>query len=495
MDLTRIGSTAVRAIALVGVAWLWLCIGTYASAQSDAASLLDAPLTIERVAEDDTGAEVLHGTYAVLENRQAPHGRIIKLNLVVLRASGPEPRPDPIFFLAGGPGQAATDFAGHFRHHWMRRDRDIVLVDQRGTGRSNPLDCSFLDDDEDIQAMLNGEFQLELLTECIDELGQVADLTQYTTPIAMDDLDDLRAALGYEKINLIAGSYGTRAALVYMRRHTGHVRSAVLNAVAPLPFISQLHAVRSGQTALDRVFADCAADPTCRKAFPDLDKEFQVVLDRLREEPVDITVTSPWSGEPVQIRLSHEVFGMTLLLMMYSHATLRDVPMIIHGAFDGDYSPIAQFAVSVIPALYDSLNMGMLLCVVCSEEAPRIDEAAIAREIDGTFIGDGQIRQLLLACAHWPRGEIAADYGEPVSCDTPTLIFSGTHDPATSPRWGEEAARHLPNSLHVVVPGTHHVSVPCVDAITGQFLSAASVDGLDTSCVADVEAPSYRVPE
>jgi pimeloyl-ACP methyl ester carboxylesterase len=280
-----------------------------------------------------------------------------------------------------------------------------------------------------------------------------------------------------------------------MRRHGEHVRSAVLNAAAPLPFISQLHAVRSGRMALDRVFADCAASPTCREAFPDLEKEFQAVLERLREEPAEVTVTSPWSGEPMQIRLSHEVYGVTLQLMMYSLSTLRDVPMMIHRAFMGDYTPIAQFAVSVIPAIYDSLHMGMFLCIACSEEAPRIDEAAIAREIDGTFVGDSQVRQLLIACAHWPRGEIAADYGEPVSCETPTLIFSGTHDPATSPRWGEEAARPLPKSLHVIVPGTHYVLGSCVDAITRQFLSAASVEGLDTSCVADVKAPFYRVPE
>jgi pimeloyl-ACP methyl ester carboxylesterase len=272
------------------------------------------------------------------------------------------------------------------------------------------------------------------------------------------------------------------------------VRSAVLNAVAPLSFISQLHGVRSGRAALDRVFADCAADPACREAFPDLKNEFQIVLDRLKKEPADVTVTNPMSGQPVEIRLSRAVFGVSLQIMMYSLDSLRNVPMLIHRAFNGDYSPIAQYAVSVIPAIYDSLDMGMFLCIACSEEAPRIDEEAIAREIDGTFYGDEQIRQLLIACAHWPRGEIPADYAEPVSCDIPTLIFSGTHDPATTPHWGEEAARHLPNSLHVIVPGTHYVSGRCVDAITRQFLADASVEDLDTSCVADVRKPSYRIP-
>ena len=145
---------------------------------------------------DRSGGKVLRGGYEVWENRATKQGRRITLNLVVLLATGADPRPDPIFWLAGGPGGAATQRAGGLARSWMRRERDIVLVDQRGTGRSNPLHVALPGNDRNLQGYLDPLFQVAPFRAARDRLAKKADLTQYTKPIAADDHDEISAALG-----------------------------------------------------------------------------------------------------------------------------------------------------------------------------------------------------------------------------------------------------------------------------------------------------------
>src|SRR5215471_18088486 len=177
------------------------------------------------------------GHYEVFENRQARTGRKIALNIFIVPARAEMREPDPFFALAGGPGQGATEaFPQAAYVRTIAERRDVVLVDQRGTGKSNPLDCTLLSVDNP-QEVLGAPYSLDRIRSCRADSDRKADTTQYTTSIAADDLDEVRAALGYGRVNVLGGSYGTKAALVYLRRHGEHVRTLTLEAVAPPDFL------------------------------------------------------------------------------------------------------------------------------------------------------------------------------------------------------------------------------------------------------------------
>jgi pimeloyl-ACP methyl ester carboxylesterase len=473
----------------------WLSVGFGASGlQANQAS--DEPTVPPRIElrpflASGRSSDWLHGTLEVYESRAARRGRKISLHVVVLPATGERVVPDPIFVLHGGPGAAATQLASGWSQSPMRQERDIVLVDQRGTGRSNPLRVKLPGSDDNLQGYLDPIFRINVFRAARVELERVADLRFYTTPIAMDDLDDVRAALGYGQINLVGGSYGTRAALVYMRRHEKRVRTATLMGVAPISFINPLYHARSAQEGLERIFEECAADPIASKAFPRLEEKFHEVLARLEEKPARVTIAHPGSGKPATVTLDREAFCEALRIMMYYMRTNRKVPLLIYRAWEGDYEPFARTGVESNRSIRGILSFGMLMSVVGSEDIPRIEEEAIVRETQGTFLGDGRVRRQIAASKIWPRGEVPDRYGEPVRVKTPTLLISGTHDPVTPPRWGAEAARHLPNSLLLVVPAVHGSYGPAVERIKRDFLDRGTVEGLDVSGAEETRLPPF----
>jgi pimeloyl-ACP methyl ester carboxylesterase len=452
-------------------------------------------LRLEEQLESSTGTRVLAGTLKVFENRASREGRMIDLSIVVLPATGPDRSPDPVFMLAGGPGQAATSWVRGQAKSWMREKRDIVLVDQRGTGRSNPLQVRLPGNDSNLQDYLEPIIQPAVFEAALEELEKKADLTLYSTPIAMDDLDEVRAALGYKKINLIGGSYGTRAALVYLRRHPGTVRCAILNGVAPIAFKNPLFHAAAAQEGLERIFEEIDGSPDYRRAFPDLRKKFEALLRRLENEPVEVVISHPATKEGVSVRLTRAAFAEALRVMMYYLDTNRRVPGLILKAHEGDFEPFAQAAVESNRRIRSILSFGMLMCVTGSEDIPRIDPDSIETLTKGTFLGDDRVRNQMAVAAIWPRGDVPAGYGEPVRSDVPVLLLSGTHDPVTPPRFGAAAAEHLSNSLHLVVPGAHGVGGGVIERIKRDFLARGSVEGLDTSGIEAMRLPSFELPE
>lgn len=451
------------------------------------------PVALELVKDPSTGLEMLRGVHRVPENRATREGRTLGLDIVVLPAIGEDPAPDPVFFIAGGPGQRATDVVGSMakRYAWLRERRDLVFVDQRGTGGDHRLQCTPSETIE-LQTLLDPLFERQWLVDCAERLSKRADLTMYTTPIAADDLDEVRRALGYDEINLIGGSYGTRASLVYLRRHESSVRSMVLDGVAPIAFRNPLYHAQGAQDALEGLVTRCADDPDCAEAFPDPLADLAAVLERLEKEPAPVTIPHPLSGESVELRLSREAFAESLRGMLYSSRTARRIPLLLRRAAAGDLAPFASFGVQRSLALSRALSLGMLLCVTCPEDVARIREDEISAATQGTFLGDGRVRMQRSICEEWPSGSAPAAYGEPVRSDVPVLLLSGTLDPVTPPRWGAEAARHLSRSRHVVVEGAHGVGGPCIDSIVGEFLeSPESVSTLDTGCAAKVKLPPF----
>lgn len=430
------------------------------------------------------------------EDRTRPDGRRIRLHLLVLPARSPEPRPDPIVFLAGGPGQAATSLAAGLAQSWMREDRDLVLVDQRGTGQSNRLDVAMPGSAEDPSGYLDWMFEPERFRAALPALERVADLRCYTTEIAADDLDAVRDALGYEQVNLIGGSYGTRAALVYMRRYPQRVRTAVLDGVAPIAFENPLHHARSAQDGFERLVAECEADPRCKAAFPDLRGALAQVLARLEKAPAEVELPQAAGAPPVRAQLARDAFADALRVLLYGTDNNRRVPLLLQQAVAGRFEPFATAAVQRNRGLGEALAFGMLMCVTAAEDLPRIRDDEITAECAGTFLGDARVRAQLAIAAFWPRGEVSPAYAEPVAVDVPTLLLSGTHDPVTPPRWGDEAARHLPHSLHVVVPGCHGVGMhPAVAGVVREFLAEASTEDLDLTPLEKVRLPGIVLPD
>jgi len=392
----------------------------------------------------------LCGTYEVWEDRDAQAGRRIGLNIVVLPALDPRPELGAYVVLAGGPGGAATPNAARFANSWQREHQDILLVDQRGTGLSNPLGCDLSRPGDTAQAYLEAPFaRLAEFEACRDSLSESADLTLYTTPIAMDDLNEVREALGYDTLTVTGGSYGSRAALVYLRRHPETVRAAVINGIAPIAFTNPLYHASAAQKALDVTFAECAATAECAAAFPDLGPKFDELMARLEADPAKVTITDPDTGEPVEITLTRSGFAEALRVFSYAMPRARSVPLLIYRAWQGDYAPFAQAGVNSTRGINLILKIGMLLSVTCVEDVARIDPHTIDDITGGTYLGDERVRTQMEVCSIWPKGRIPANYGEPVRADVPVLVLSGTHDPVTGPNWGADAASHLPNSLRM----------------------------------------------
>lgn len=438
--------------------------------------------------------ELRCGSYEVFENREAKRGRKIALKILVLpslsaRASG------ALFILAGGPGQAATENAQFFANTFaaLRRERDIVMIDQRGTGGSNPLRCD-LAIGNGLQKYLGDLFPLKAVRRCRQQLEQKADLRLYITPIAMDDLDEVRSAFGYEQIDLFGTSYGTRAALVYLRRHPNHVRSVILKGVVPMTLVLPHVISRDAQRSLNLLFEDCSADKSCRQMFPSLKQEFDAVRNRLRQGPARISLLDPGTGKMEQVELSLGVFSVTLRSLLQNINTTNQVPMLIHRAFVNDFAPFAQLALSIRRGAADSLSYGMFLTVISSEDLPWTSNKVVTRESKGTFLGDYYARQVMRAAAIWPRGERPRGYNQPVRSNLPVLLISGYLDPATPPDGAAETARHLPNSLHLLIRNASHSYAglsPCVDKIMAAFIEQASPKGLDTLCVNEIRRAPF----
>jgi len=437
--------------------------------------------------------ELFCGKLTVFENRETRSGRTIDLNIVVLPALDQKTKAEPLFDLAGGPGASSVDradfYAGPGKEY--RRGRDVVCVDQRGTGKSNRLSISR---EKTPQYYLSEMFPVDYVKEMRHALEKRADLTKYTTSIAMDDLDDVRTWLGYDRINLFGGSYGTQAALVYMRRHPDHVRSAILLAVAPTDLKMPLHHSESAARAMDLLLSECEQDSACHAAFPQIRDDWNNVLAQLEKQPARVEYSPPGKSAPTIVEIQRGVFAEKIRTWMYRRDQAARVPMIVHHAANGDFVPFLQQAVA--PSIPDFVADGMYLSVTCAEDVPFINREEAAQLTAGNPFGNYRVFQQTRACGMWPRGEIPTDFLEPVSSNAPVLIFSGNMDPVTPPKYGEEVAKHLRNSRHIIIAEAGHgddgLKDPgCVDRIAIEFLGKGDAKDLDASCVEGMAPPPF----
>jgi pimeloyl-ACP methyl ester carboxylesterase len=452
-------------------------------------------------ARPNTKEKVRCGTYEVFENRTAMSGRTIKLKIVVFPATGENPAPDPVFYIAGGPGSSATEEAPFIAQEWskIRERRDLVFVDQRGTGGSNPLNCE-LYDPKNINSYLGSYFPLDDVRRCRQQVESIADLRFYGTHVAMDDLEEARVALGYKQINIGAVSYGTRAALIYLKRHPSSVRAMLLQGALPTSQPMPRDFPQNTERALNGILSDCLADKECSAAFPNVRDDAKAVLQRLISGAVEVDVKDP-RAVATRIKLNRDLAAETIRYMLYSSTGAGRVPLFLHLAATGNFTPLAESALIYRKRLATGAN-GMYLAVTCSEDLPWIKPGERERDAENIFLGNYRLRQQRAACEIWPRAEVPRDFHKSTRANTNVLILTGQWDPVTPPIYGDIAAKNLPNSLHVVVPNGGHGfggldGLSCIQDLNARFIESGSVRGLDTSCVKNIRRRAFllKMPE
>ncbi|MFT5023482.1 MAG: pimeloyl-ACP methyl ester carboxylesterase [Colwellia sp.] len=434
-------------------------------------------------------SQVQCGTLQVPENYSLPKGEKITINFAVLPAIDSSQNKKPLMFLAGGPGQASVELAAHIFSTFgeIKKSHDIILVDQRGTGKSHPLSC---DENDVINAyeIIPEDFSPQEIKDCIAQFK--GDLSQYNSENAIRDFDAVRVALGHEKINIYGGSYGTRAALVYMRLFPDALNSVVLDSVGPIEVPIGTFG-QSSARSFNLLLENCQQDESCNSAYPSLKDDFTAVIAQLEQAPVNLKIAHPRLGTKTDFVLSRSKFISNLRMQLYSMQTRTLVPLVIHQAFLGNYQPM----IGLIAMSEGGMGMyvGLTLNIVCNEDFPKITTEMFAGDANNTFGGNDSHSAWLQACPLWPKYSVSDDFYQSVTANIPTLILSGNLDPVTPPSNGDESAKTLPNNHHIVSKNSAHIvaSTPCGIEIVNEFLTTLDPNDLDESCLAELKSETF----
>lgn len=440
----------------------------------------------------DEGMAAIEAQCATLqapENHDAPKGRTIDLAVALIPAKNPT-QSDPVVVLAGGPGQAILDAYPmlHDALEDVRRSRNILLVDARGTGGSHLLQCGELGELIDGSVSEPDTAQMRALAErCRDRLAKTSDLRYYTTTDHIRDLDLLRRTVGVDRFNLVGISYGTRVAQQFARRYPTHTRTVTLDSIAPNTLILGQEHARNLDAALKQQFARCAAEPACKRNIGDPAAMLATVRATLQAGGIaPVRYRDPTSGE---WREEAPTFGhLAALLRFYAYRpeSASMLPLVLHDASKGRYEPLLSQARSLAGDIGDSMALGMHLSVSCTEDTEiRVDPAD-----KDTLLGTSMAEFLQAQCAVWPKGTRPADFRAPLSGDVPVLAISGEFDPVTPPRYGDEVVKTLPNGRHLVLPGQGHsvLATGCMPKLFAQFVEKADAKALDAGCLERLKA-------
>lgn len=430
------------------------------------------------------GIKARCGTLLRPENPEDPQSAQLELFVAVVPALSLEQKSDPFVPIAGGPGQASSVFyagyAGAFEK--VRRTRDIVLLDQRGTGKSAPMACDA--DDGILDSQFSRELVLELTESCLNTLPH--DPRFFTTSVAVEDLEALRIALGYTQFNVYGISYGSRVAQHFMRRYPGSTRSVILDGVAPPQIALGPGLATDAQKVMDKILSRCLAEPACAETFPNIDRALEQLVSTLREESVPLTLPNPLTGDMETFEFSAFELAGALRLLSYHPNSVALIPLLIHQAVNGNYAPLASQFLMISTSLGESLNLGMHNAVVCTEDAPYYADTGVNMDaLNNTYMGAYTFENLDTICSIWPQGVIDDGFKNSVKSDTPVLLLSGDLDPVTPPENAEVAAVNLSNATHLIGKHQGHGQAirGCVPSIIAQFVDDASIDQLQTECL------------
>lgn len=473
---TRVGLRAFAALLAAGLAWL---PSPAAAARFGAIDFqpceLSVPGTVQTLRADCASHEVS-------ENPADPAGRKIRLRLARIAARAAKPQPDWVVYLAGGPGQSAVDSFGSIASGFqaLLRNRNVLLVDQRGTGGSNALRCPPID--FDAERMDDPATLRRRTVQCLDAVSTHADPRFYTTSDAVRDLESVRHALGDPRFDLVGGSYGTRMALTYLQQFPQAIRSVVLDSVVPQDEVLGQHHARNLDTALRRIFDDCRADSACAGRFGDPSATLTRLRAELRRQPRTVDLDDPRTQAPRRETLTESSLAAVLRIYAYQSASAALLPLLIDEAANGRPQALLAQGLLLYDDLQTSLAAGLSLSVSCAEDVPffrRTEDDA------GTLLGNRLTDGLAAQCAVWPRGAVPDGFKQPVRSDTPVLLLAGARDPVTPPADAQRAAATLPKSRVLVVPGAGHIVLRegCVPRLAARFVETLDPAALDAQCL------------
>jgi len=465
---------------------LLLTVGNAVFAQEPLAPALE--LTDCRISAGPgyPGIEARCGMFARPLDPANPEAGSIDLSVAVVPALSLEPAPDPLVPIAGGPGQSSVLFyAGWFTaFERVRQERDILLVDQRGTGESAPMTCDV--DDDIVTGAYSKELTLQVTEECLALLPH--DPRFFTTSVAVADLEAVRAALGYGPVNLYGISYGSRVAQHFARRYPDSTRTVIIDGVVPpqLPLGPDI-AIES-QRAIDRVLDRCAEDPACNERFPLLREEFDRLRTQLAEQSMLISLPDPVTATITETEFNNEQFATAIRLLLYNPRTVALLPLLINEAANGNTAPLAAQFQMVATTLADALNIGMHNAVMCTEDEPfidldNVDEAALA----ASYMGPLQLEAIQTMCSIWPAGTLDDDLRQPLATKKPVLLLSGDADPITPPAYAEMAGVNLGYAWHLIGKDQGHglAAVGCMPRVINEFIKARKLEDGLADCLDD----------
>lgn len=483
---------------MFGSMWIALLSGGFLIAQASPARPHEdespqPALSLEPCGPDGRERELLCGSLQAPENYNAPTVRSISLNVVVAPAVVPDSGAPPLFVLAGGPGLGATGMSDYYLGpgRAYRELREVVLVDQRGTGASSALHCPALE----MLSPLEDMYPLAEVKSCRRMLESNADLTQYTTLNSARDLDRVRSALGYAIVDLSGISYGTELARAYMQLFPAQARRAVLIGPPRADMRTPLPHAANAQRALDLTFHECQTDPACNTAFPNLRADWNAVLTRLENE---ITADSldPMTGETDHVLIRKGPFAEAFRGLVATASGRRAVPDMISRAAQGDFEPF----LNAFPRDNSDFAEGLYLSIACSEGTSRIEPEQVHRYTAGTFLGDHRVKRQIVACSAWPRASVPPESYEATATEHQVLAFAGEFDATTPPTYAREICGRMENCTLVEIPGMGHVpfDLPdwtggeCFDRLAIEFLESETGRPLDTSCVGQMKPPPFQ---
>jgi pimeloyl-ACP methyl ester carboxylesterase len=465
---------------IISFSWLLLINTTQANEQI---------FTLDNCHLGEIRSQVQCGKLQVPVNYLNDDGKRIDINFAVLPAIDNSEYKTPLMFLAGGPGQAAVELATTLNQVFrdVRKTRDIILVDQRGTGESSPLTCDF-EAIEDVYSTRSDTILPSEVKNCVAQFND--DVIQYNSENAIRDFDAIRKALGHDKINIYGGSYGTRAGLIFMRMFPDSIESAVLDGVGPIEVPIGMFG-QSGARSFNLLVENCKKSEPCNKAFPNLVEEFQTVKKRLAKVPVSIDILHPRLGIPTTLVVDEAKFTGNLRFQLYGMQGRSIVPLVIHQAYLGNFQPLIGLMASNEGE--QLVYTGLLFNIVCNEDIPRVSAQEKIADANNDFDGASSHFAWDMVCPHFPQYRPKENFYQRVTADIPTLILSGNLDPVTPPSNGDFSAKTLPNSHHIVVENASHVvaTSTCASDIVNEFLTTKVPNKLDESCLDDIPQESF----
>ncbi len=425
------------------------------------------------------GARSIKARCGILERHEDPSdptSPLLALSIAVVPALSLEPEPDPFVPIAGGPGQSTIEFYSALSHAFedIRRNRDIVLLDQRGTGASAKMECDI--GDEVVEGQISTEETIALTRDCLDALPYNPEF--FTTSVAVADLEALRIAMAYSQLNVYGISYGTRVAQHFARQHPDSVRSIILDGVVPPQIALGAGIAIEAQKALHNIFDRCVESAACNERFPDISGEFASLEARLTDASVTVELANPVTGAPDTVQFGEAELAAAIRLLSYNPRTVALMPLLIHEAAAENYAPLAAQFLLIMENLSDSIAIGMHNAVVCTEDTPFYDGTSVNRgELELTYIGPMMVEALEAICSVWPSGVIDPEFKTAVKTDKPVLLLSGDADPITPPYFADLAAVDFENKKHLtgLQQGHGQAGTGCMPEVMGRFIETLSV--------------------